>query len=348
MQSRWQMSVQRGLSLIEFMIALVLGALVLLGTVSLFQQSRSSSAQDEQVARMQENGRYALRLLSRELAMMGYWGGMLETSAITYANVTGGITADCNSGWVLDFAPAIEVGDNVTSSSYSCISDAEILDGTDMFAIKRVADSPALSNVDGTTYVDDPNDPLDPNDPGADPLVDGSIYLKTNTSVAAMFDASGNKYKDLVGLVDNYGVWAYLPQIYYVRPYSTTDGGGNPADNIPTLVREFLVGKSMQAQPLVDGIENLQIEFGIDGTDADLAPDYYTAAPSSTELGEAVSARIYLLVRSIDPVAGYTNDKTYQLGSQTVAAANDNFYRRVYSTTVQLRNADKLKLYALN
>ena len=68
---------QSGLSLIELMISLALAALFLLGIVVLFQQSKSSALQDEQIARMQENGRYALRVLSRELAMMNYFGGIV-------------------------------------------------------------------------------------------------------------------------------------------------------------------------------------------------------------------------------------------------------------------------------
>jgi type IV pilus assembly protein PilW len=59
-----------------------------------------------------------------------------------------------------------------------------------------------------------------------------------------------------------------------------------------------------------------------------------------------VTARIFLLVRSINPVTGYVNDKTYNLGSKTIAAKNDAFYRRVYSTTVQLRNSEKLQMSA--
>jgi type IV pilus assembly protein PilW len=50
-----------------------------------------------------------------------------------------------------------------------------------------------------------------------------------------------------------------------------------------------------------------------------------------------------LLVRSVEPVVGYVNDKTYDLGGEIVGPFNDAFYRRVYSTTVQIRNSPKLK-----
>ena len=130
----------------------------------------------------------------------------------------------------------------------------------------------------------------------------------------------------------------YQPQIFYVRP----DSAGE--DGIPTLVRETLQGDDMRAEVLVEGVEDMQIEWGVDGADDDLAPDHYTADPDNAELADAATARIFLLVRGIRPVTGYVNDKTYKLGRKTVAARNDAFYRRVYSMTVQLRNSEKLQM----
>ena len=66
----------------------------------------------------------------------------------------------------------------------------------------------------------------------------------------------------------------------------------------------------------------------------------YTASPTAAELDQAVNAKIYLLVRSVSEVPGYTNDKTYSLGETTIAALNDGFYRRLMQTTVVLRNGE--------
>jgi hypothetical protein len=44
------------------------------------------------------------------------------------------------------------------------------------------------------------------------------------------------------------------------------------------------------------------------------------------------------LLRSILEIAGYRDDKTYALGQKEVAARRDGFLRRVFSTTVHLRN----------
>jgi len=318
----------RGFSLIELMVALGLSALMLTGTVVLFQQSRSSGHQDEQTARMQENGRYALRLLTRELMMSGYWAGMVDVSDITTADAS--IGTDCASGWAKTLSRSLEFTNNASASPYTaCVSNAEVSSGTDVIALRRVADLPVMRvssagvrSGSGTA---------------------GTIYLKTNLVKGALYDADSSTDVGPTSISTPNQVLAYLPQVFYVRPWSSTSG-----DGIPTLVREGLEQDDMAAQPLVDGVENMQFEFGIDGSDEDVSPDYYTSTPTVSELSNAVSARVSVLIRSINPVTGYVNDKTYTVGPQVINPRNDAYYRRVYSGTVQLRNADKLKLYAVN
>lgn len=329
---------QYGLSLIELMISLLLAALVLLGVVVLFQQSKSTALEDEQVARMQENGRYALRVLSRELGMMNYFGGMIDVSADPLVLSTNKLTVgtDCNTDWMIGLATPLEFSDKdsttdqVVAPSYTCITNGDIANGTDVVAIKRVGDLP-LRVYDA-----------DPATAEAGGLTAGTAYFFTNGSVGALFtaaDANDTCPTCSVSVPQfSSNIRQYVPEIFFIRPNSTG------ADGIPSLVRETLAGSGMQAQLLVEGIEDMQIEWGVDGTDTDLAPDYYTSNPNGTALSRAVTARVFLLVRSVAPVTGYVNDKSYNLGSKAVAAKNDAFYRRVYSTTVQLRNSEMLQM----
>jgi len=331
---------QYGLSLIELMISLLLAALVLLGVVVLFQQSKSTALQDEQVARMQENGRYALRVLSRELAMMNYFGGMIDVPAndqFVLSNTQLTVGTDCNTDWMktastpLEFSDKDGTTDNVANPSYTCIPNADIANGTDVVAIKRVGDL-AVCQFDD----DDPPTVETCN------LTAGTAYLFTNVSAGRLYTAAnaGDRCDTCPAPVPEVSsnIRQYMPEIFFIRPNSSG------SDGIPSLVRETLVGTSMQAQVLVEGIEDMQIEWGIDGTDTDLAPDYYTDNPTGTELSQAVTARVFLLLRSVNPVTGYVNDKSYNLGRKAVAAKNDAFYRRVYATTVQLRNSEMLQM----
>ena len=82
----------------------------------------------------------------------------------------------------------------------------------------------------------------------------------------------------------------------------------------------------------------MQIEFGIDET-GDRRPDRFDPHPDQVAMAGAVAARVYLLLRSVQPVVGQLDDRFYQLGSKRVPAANDRYFRRVMQTTVLLRNA---------
>jgi hypothetical protein len=125
-----------------------------------------------------------------------------------------------------------------------------------------------------------------------------------------------------------------VARIFYIRPYSDPD---NRDDGLPVLCMETLVGDAMGTRCLVEGVENLQLEWGID-TDGDDVANRYLSAPRSGELDRAVSARLYLLLRSIYPIAGHRDEKTYQLGTLPVPATGDSYLRRVFTATVHLRN----------
>jgi len=94
---------------------------------------------------------------------------------------------------------------------------------------------------------------------------------------------------------------------------------------------------------LVVGVQDLQVEFGID-EDGDQLADIYLRSPATGEIGQAVSARLYLLLRSVLPVYGYINRHSYRLGDKLVAPANDAYYRRVMQATVLLRNSSRYRL----
>jgi hypothetical protein len=155
--------------------------------------------------------------------------------------------------------------------------------------------------------------------------------------------------------------------VYFVAPCSMPSGGGNlctgAADDggrpIPTLKRLELTSNGaatvMNIVPMVEGIENLQVEYGIDDTAiapppatgyiGDGAPDRFTATPSSVDLTNAVAVNVYLLARNIEPTPGYQDSKTYTLGSAdaagsagATAATGDPYRRHVYSASVRLMN----------
>lgn len=65
---------ERGLTLVELLVALALGLIVLLGVVYVFSGARASHRHQESYSAIQESGRIALEIVSRDVRMAGYTG----------------------------------------------------------------------------------------------------------------------------------------------------------------------------------------------------------------------------------------------------------------------------------
>jgi type IV pilus assembly protein PilW len=55
-----------------------------------------------------------------------------------------------------------------------------------------------------------------------------------------------------------------------------------------------------------------------------------------------VSARIYILARTLNDDIRYENDKTYNVSNANPFSPGDGFHRRVLSTTVSIQNIRSL------
>ena len=183
-------------------------------------------------------------------------------------------------------------------------------------------------------------------------LFTGNVYLygSGSDSGCILDNDSTSSGAEACGLTGG-AFWQYKPVLYVIRN-DTVDG-----NIVPVLCRLQLktaqdtaarsASDALTLNPatdcLAEGIEQIHLEFGLD-TDEDLVANQYISDISTdnstpaTDMELAVSIRIYLLVRSATADWSYTNSKTYNMGSMTIAAFNDNYYRRVYSTTVMLRN----------
>jgi type IV pilus assembly protein PilW len=316
-----------GLSLVELLISIVLALLLSSGMVAAYLESKRNYMFDEQQARLQENGRYAMTLLKREFAMAGFFGAALSTSDI----VPAAVTTDCSDSiWALDTSRSLDLVNNYLGQAapttqgevvLSCLDGADIQPVTDLLAIKRTAGAPSFSN--GIPAID------------LTPSTAEQWYLR----LADYVEPSWQKLRpldlyDFGGTGSPLAFWEASAKIFYVRRYSDSTDLSDP---VPTLCAETLVGQHMGTRCLVEGVENIQFEFGTD-TDGDGVANRYVAAPLKAELRRAVSVRIHLLLRSINPIPGYRDNRSYHLGQELVAAPQDAFLRRVFSTTVNLRN----------
>jgi type IV pilus assembly protein PilW len=109
------MNKQAGFSLVEIMIALLIGLFLMGGILQMFSASQQTYRMQSNLARLQENGRFALDFLARDLRMAGYWG--------------------CLSG--LNSVPSIT---DIDGTDNNAVAGDDIDDGTDTIKLKGVFD----------------------------------------------------------------------------------------------------------------------------------------------------------------------------------------------------------------
>lgn len=293
--------------MVELMIVITLGLMITAVIGSIFISGNKNYNQDDRYARMQENGRFAMNLVAQDLSMGGFWGYLTEnTSSVTSLGTTCGVTFNLTIPVGLVNSPTA----TAANTAHSCISAGTFVANTDVLTVKRVMGRSETSLTDGIAYLKVDG-------------TEGTLFWRTGGSPA--YDSTKN-------------YWRYLAHTYYIANKT-----GSSGVSIPTLYRKTLTGPtvSMTAEELIEGIENIQVQFGIDSNaTADGVPNYFTSSPSSSELAKAYVARISILARTLapDPDTSYQNTSTYNLGEGTVGPFNDRYQRVVFTSTIALRN----------
>ncbi|MES2116956.1 MAG: PilW family protein [Pseudomonadota bacterium] len=340
---------QQGFTLVEIMVAAVIGLIVLAAMTTMFVSNSQSQSELEKSNRQIENGRYTVQLLSDELRNAGYYGEFDPTVLALPAALPDPcsvVLADLQGALPL----YVQGYDNAAGGQLNCVPDVRT--GTDMVVVRHAS----------SCTVDDPN-------------------CEVNSAGAPYFQASlcGNLSELGSGSsADFYALGATMAAMTrHRRDCTPTAGSGTAAavryleihvyfianndksgDGIPTLKRAEIVNNggalSVTIVPLAEGIENLQLEYGLD-TNSDGATDAYTADPAGfggcaavncaiANWTNVVSAKVHVLARNIEQSGGYTDSKAYVLGTNAdgtrnvVAAAGDHYKRHAFDATVLLAN----------
>ena len=299
-----------GISIVELMIAMVLGLLVLAGLASLFAGSSAARAEMERSSRQIESGRFAMELIGEDLRMAGFYG---EFNVATLA-VPGALPDPCShniADWQTAMPVSIQGYDNGAGFPALCLP-SNVRPGTDMLVVRRAATCEASTT-------------------NCEPLVGNAPYIQVSKcsdstppeNVATPFvlglQGSAPFSLRLRDCASRAGLRRYHVRIYYI----SDDNGDGAA--VPTLKRLETNGLAWTESPLVEGIEELNIEYGVDW-DGDGNPNDYTTDPTNfTAAGCAscdapnnwfnvVTARVNLLARSIDASPNYVDTKRYILG----------------------------------
>ena len=127
--------------------------------------------------------------------------------------------------------------------------------------------------------------------------------------------------------------------VYFVAPSLQP---APPAPQLPPDARSLYrrIGVGLQEE-LVQGVEQLQAEYGVD-LDGDRVVDRYDSARAVTDWSRVVAVRVTLLVRSIDQYATDTDQRTYVLPDNVrVVAPGDRRLREIFTATTSLRNVTR-------
>jgi type IV pilus assembly protein PilW len=333
---------QAGFSLIELMIALTLGMLLLSALAAAFINSSRTRDELERASQQIENGRYAMQALSDDLRLAGFWAQFNIRAAAPPAPL--GMPDPCtlagtpaNLIAIREAMPLhIQGYDDANAATPAAIvaltcpiSDWKT--GTDVVVVRRVS-----TCIKGTADC---------------AVVSGAPYFQASLCNNASELGSPNWFDQFRLDTDDTNLnrtlkncsttqpdkRQFLIRVYFI---ANNDAAG---DGIPTLKRAEL-GNGFSIASVASGIENLQLEYGID-TNADGAPDAMSADPGSVaNWSNVVSVKVNLLARAASPTLGYTDPKTYTLGMKAdgitanTVTPGGSYKRRLFQSEVRLYN----------
>ena len=338
----------RGYTLVELMVSMAIGLIILAALVSLFAGNSRARGEIERANQQTENGRYALQIIRDDLRSAGYLA-TFNPGTVAGPNAQLTIPATLPDACAADVptlttAMAVPVqGYDQGAGAPGCLADLRA--GTDILVVRR-ASTCAVGAA------------------GCDPQVPGDIYLQasgcgTETGAGSYFALDSNLASLTLHLNDCATVaplYQYRTHIYFIA------NDDKPGDGIPTLKRaelgvDGLGANAFNIVPLVEGVENLQLEYGLDtSVPTTGTPAVYTADPSSyngclpgpctvvSNWRNTVTVKINVLTRDITPTQGYVDSKTYTLGlnaagaANVVAPLNDGYKRHAYSSVAMLYN----------
>lgn len=274
---------QQGLSLIELMVAVVLGLILMVGIIQVFISSKQTYSNNEAKARMQENGRFALDFISRSARLAGYVEGiytgnkplpLVRNGCAGLVGIPGEL---CTSN-----------GAGNASDSVSFIMQPPIVDG-----LRRDC---AGNTITGPTAL----------------IANNSLIINQYSIIPA---AAGN------------------PSALGCRAYNLTTSA-------------WVAGSGLQR--LVDGIDSLQVIYGVNTSgDARSANRYVSADRVGLNLADwqnVRSVRISALANSVIETDATPATRQFALLDAApltvVDLGNDRRSRQIFTTTIQLKNTN--------
>lgn len=334
---------QRGLSLVELLIAITLGLVLMAGVIQMFLSSRTVFSTQQALSRVQEGGRLAIEFISQDIRMAGYmgcvnrgtqlandlgldfWSKYTTPAPVAFPFSVEGLTAA--SAAALALTPAPVANSDVLAVRYAA-GAPHILSQDNSF-------TPGVINVRAAGVVAAGN--------CVNGLCVGADVLVSNCTGASIFRIASISLNGDVSTINHVGGWPeankapsrytifnagseLLPVwtvVYYV--------GVSPVSNRPALYRREGTGPSIE---LIDGVENISLRYrnGVVG-------DFFTAAEivSPAQWGQIDAVSVEFLMQGNENNV-LESPQEYIFAGATVPGPADRRVRQVFSTTVAIRS----------
>ena len=309
---------QRGFTLIELMISLVLFSLVVAGMLSVAVSMSSGFREQQMAVETESSARSSMDFIAE--ALRGASPGV-PISNIQHVNT-------CATG-------AFSITNSATAPDQL----------TMVFASGAVVTSLRTAYQAGTTAITVTD---------ATQLAIGDTLLVTDLDQGHLMQVvSVNAGTGFVGLAaQSCGTLAlpvagYTPGSLVIRVLRATLSVGL-IDGIPTLLMDPDAEGPATAEPLAEGVEDMQIAVGIDGNGdgtiselGGVAGDdewIFNVAGEVQPAGVVRGVRITLIARATNPVVGNTTYKRPGSEDRPIAGVTDAFRRRALTSMIEVRN----------
>lgn len=346
---RVSMGKQVGLSIVELMIALLLGSLLTTGMVQIFTSNSQSFRTTEASARSQESARMSVDMLARALRNAGYFGCFPVNGVVNNLD-TGHKDYDAS---LHDFRT-----EGIFSDAAS--RPAEAATGTDWFLVSGLRSGGmnmhAISQINAASFDVNERGDLDSGDViMVSDCTNGDIFEVTsvqqgggNGSTINVVANSGH-LNDFTGNAppgcnsnSNCLSAVYPTGAQVLIPYNETYFIGTGASGGRALFVIDSIRNPGNPIELVDGVEDMRVRYGV-GTAENGVTNWEANTASISDWSTVIAAEISLLLR-----AGPDNllEETMEIcfpswtdcSSGNNYTAPDNSLYRVYSFTTALRN----------
>lgn len=309
---------EAGLSLIELLISTVIGMIVIAAGGKLYVDSRFNSRIQDDLSGMQQNARFALDVLSRDIRRAGFFSGNINRRSIGGTGVRmpdGSCPTESGRWGAMVFRPIFGIND--TKDRYDCIPENDYLRG-DILTLRYADSRPVNSPPSG-----------------------GELFLRSSLTEGAVFQGDDETDPDNAVSGSSVVLRRLVSHAYYIRPSGVIicPDGSRP----PSLYREQLDRNGLPvAEELATGIEQLQIMFGIEATSDGSAMRFMDANLMSDSDWEKVrQVRLWMLARQECGYGGYRIQQTrYRMGNMTyeIPADERRLRRMLFFKTVSIRN----------